>query len=56
MFVGEQHRGERWTDLMWQKGSVTIDKKGWGTFPVAEKSVSVWVDERAPGRERFGWL
>ncbi|KAK5661876.1 hypothetical protein OQA88_9984 [Cercophora sp. LCS_1] len=52
MFVGEQHAGEVWTDLLrWCPGQVVIDGKGWGEFPVAVRSVSVWVNRRAQERE-----
>jgi len=51
MFVGEHHAGEVWTDLLrWCPGRVIIDKTGWGEFPVAHRSVSVWVSETAQGR------
>lgn len=52
MCVGAKHRGERWTDLLrmtW--GVVEIDERGYGTFPVGPRAVSVWVDEKAQGRE-----
>jgi alpha-amylase len=52
MCVGAKHRGEVWTDLLkmtW--GRVEIDERGYGTFPVGPKGVSVWVSERAEGRD-----
>lgn len=52
MFVGQQHAGEQWTDILeWHSGSVTIDNRGWGIFPVSKMSVSVWVNSKAEGRE-----
>ena len=51
MFVGRRHAGERWTDVLrWCPGVVPIDADGFGVFPVACRSVSVWVSESAPGR------
>lgn len=52
MFVGEQHAGETWTDLLSevQGCSVVIDAKGWGEFLVKPRGVSVWVDVEAAGR------
>jgi alpha-amylase len=52
MHVGTQHAGEQWTDLMaWAWGHVAIDRDGWGVFPVGPRSVGVWADEHAEGRE-----
>ena len=52
MFVGARHAGEAWTDVLrWCPGRVIIDDAGWGVFPVAPRSVSVWVSESAPGRD-----
>ncbi|KAL2150430.1 hypothetical protein VTH82DRAFT_6993 [Thermothelomyces myriococcoides] len=52
MFVGKQHAGEIWTDLLkWCPGRVTIDEDGWGLFPVGHRSVAVWVNTQAVGRE-----
>jgi alpha-amylase len=61
MFVGKRHAGEKWTDVLegcttnntTSQPTITIDSKGYGTFPVLEMSVSVWVNARADGRERF---
>ncbi|KAL4780515.1 glycoside hydrolase superfamily [Aspergillus varians] len=45
MFVGRTHAGERWTDFLESRQeTVKIDRKGYGMFPVAEHSVSVWVN------------
>ncbi|GAD96909.1 alpha-amylase, putative [Paecilomyces variotii No. 5] len=55
MFVGKQHAGERWTDVLeWSSETVVIDNQGYGIFPVLAMSVSVWVNDRADGRDRFG--
>jgi alpha-amylase len=52
MFVGERHAGEVWTDLLrWCPGEVVIGADGWGVFPVGHRSVAVWVDAKATGRE-----
>ncbi|KAK4226314.1 alpha-amylase [Podospora fimiseda] len=51
MFVGTQHAGEVWTDLLkWCPGQVVIDSEGWGVFSVGHQSVSVWVNINAQGR------
>jgi len=60
MLVGKEHAGEVWTDVMgWvdgdgDKGSVEIDEGGYGLFPCAGISVSVWVNREAEGRDQFG--
>ncbi|GAQ10450.1 glucan 1,4-alpha-maltohexaosidase [Aspergillus lentulus] len=37
MFVGQQHAGEQWTDILeWHSGTVTIDSRGYGIFPVSK--------------------
>nr|UIX27107.1 NFAmy13B [uncultured fungus] len=55
MFVGRKHAGEHWTDILgWSKETVVIDGRGYGVFPVSARSVSVWVDAAAEGRDRFG--
>ncbi|PYH96683.1 alpha-amylase [Aspergillus ellipticus CBS 707.79] len=52
MYVGRQHARERWTDILdWCPRIVIIDKKGYGVFPVAAMSVSVWVNDAAEGRD-----
>lgn len=57
MFVGKSHAGEQWTDLLgWCRETVTIDERGYGEFPVSAKSVSVWVNAAAEGRDGFGRL
>lgn len=45
MFVGTEHAGQRWTDLLhgcW--GEVEIDQDGWGVFAVGPRSVTMWVN------------
>ena len=52
MNVGQQHAGERWTEILhWAWGEVVIDQRGWGTFPVGPRSVGVWVNAVAEGRK-----
>lgn len=54
MNVGRQHAGETWTDIMgWAWGEVIIDREGWGWFPVGPRSMGVWVNERAAGRDKM---
>lgn len=51
MYIGRKHAGEEWTDILdWCPGKVTIDRKGYGIFPVSAMSVSVWVNAAAEGR------
>ncbi|KAJ5266568.1 hypothetical protein N7478_009376 [Penicillium angulare] len=52
MYVGARHAGEQWTDILdWCVETVIIDHRGYGIFPVAAKSISVWVDNKAGGRK-----
>jgi alpha-amylase len=52
MFVGKRHAGEAWTDILkWWPGQVVIGADGWGLFPVGHRSVAVWVNAAATGRE-----
>ncbi|KAL2257995.1 hypothetical protein VTK26DRAFT_8862 [Humicola hyalothermophila] len=52
MFVGKGHAGEVWTDLLrWCPGQVVIDADGWGVFSVGHRSVAVWVNAEAEGRD-----
>ncbi|KAJ5551922.1 hypothetical protein N7461_006620 [Penicillium sp. DV-2018c] len=54
MFVGHGHAGEVWTDILgWRDDTVVINRCGYGVFPVAAMSVSVWVNFRAPGRNEL---
>lgn len=52
MFVGAEHAGQRWTDILrccW--GEVVIDEVGWGLFPVGPRSTAVWVSSTAENRQ-----
>ncbi|CAI7600870.1 unnamed protein product [Penicillium palitans] len=50
MFVGHRHVGELWTDILdWRDETVLINNCGYGVFPVAAMSVSVWVNSLAEG-------
>ncbi|KAL4861020.1 hypothetical protein BDV12DRAFT_208459 [Aspergillus spectabilis] len=52
MFVGQVHAGQQWMDILESRtGTVTINKKGYGVFPVAAYSVSVWVNSSAKCRD-----
>ncbi|KAJ6104934.1 hypothetical protein N7486_003623 [Penicillium sp. IBT 16267x] len=52
MYVGVKHMGEEWTDVLdWCIETVVIDHRGYGIFPVAAKSISVWVNNKAKGRK-----
>ena len=52
--MGKTHKGEEWTDILNRcVGIVIIDNRGCGVFPVAAKSVSVWVNDRAWGRKNL---
>jgi alpha-amylase len=52
MYVGRGHAREQWTDILgWHPGTVTIDKRGYGIFPVFAMRVGVWVNSAAEGRE-----
>ncbi|KAJ5557474.1 hypothetical protein N7494_001389 [Penicillium frequentans] len=52
MYVGVKHMGEEWTDILdWCIETVIIDHRGYGIFPVAAKSISVWVNDKAKGRK-----
>lgn len=54
MYVGARHAGEEWTDILeWCVETVLIDHRGYGVFPVAAKSVSVWVHRKAKGRNNL---
>lgn len=54
MYVGISHSGEEWTDILeWCIGTVFIDTRGYGVFPVSAKSVSVWVNNKANGRRKL---
>ena len=54
MFVGEEHKGEVWTDVLgWQTDEVTIGDDGFATFMCAGTSVSVWVNRDADERKQI---
>ena len=54
MCVGQQHAGERWTDILGRLKSVTlIDRNGRGVFPVRPRSLGVWVDALALNRAQI---
>ncbi|KAL4909835.1 hypothetical protein BDW74DRAFT_165194 [Aspergillus multicolor] len=54
MLIGRSHYGERWTDILENRAEkVTINKKGYGTFPVAAHSVSVWVNSSTGSRKNL---
>ncbi|KAI4176600.1 MAG: hypothetical protein LQ343_000891 [Gyalolechia ehrenbergii] len=55
MYVGQEHHGETWTDILgWEQSEVIINQDGWGCFPCPGVSVAVWVNEQAEGRDWFG--
>jgi alpha-amylase len=52
MYVGRQHAGEVWTDVLRQAwGEVVVDENGYGTFPAGPRGVTVWVNKEAKGRD-----
>ena len=54
MYVGREHAGEQWTDILgWCSRAVKINNKGYGVFFVSAMSVSVWVNAAAEGRRDF---
>lgn len=59
MFVGEEHIGTTWTDVLgWAREGdkakeVTIGQDGFGVFTCGETSMSVFVKKDAPGRDQF---
>ena len=61
MFVGREHAGETWTDILdlgmdrrlGVEKKVIIDWKGNGEFTCGSMSVAVWVRKDAPERELF---
>ncbi|RMZ76356.1 hypothetical protein DV738_g4969, partial [Chaetothyriales sp. CBS 135597] len=55
MFVGEEHKGEKWTDILgWEQREIEIGDDGFGVFPVGSVSVRVYADKNAKGRNLFG--
>lgn len=54
MYVGEQHAGEEWTDILrLTQGRVVIDERGRAKFPVQARSVGVWASSIALRREEL---
>ncbi|KAF2665293.1 thermostable alpha-amylase [Microthyrium microscopicum] len=54
MFVGELHAGEKWTDVLgWEQGEIEIGSDGFAEFRCPGVSVSVWVNSKAEGRDKF---
>lgn len=54
MHVGEMHAAEKWTDVLgWSQGEVIIGHDGFGEFTCGGCSVSVWVNSKAEGRDKF---
>lgn len=57
MFLGETRRGQRLMDLLeFAWGEVVIDGEGWGEFPVGPRTMSVWLNIQAAGREKIDEL
>lgn len=55
MYVGRARAGEKWTEVYGSCGNaITIDKYGYGKFGVGQKSLGIWVNQTAPGRDEFG--
>jgi len=54
MFVGFQHNGEFWIDILGDGGSeVIIQPDGFGVFEVAPHATAVWGSKTAAGRQRL---
>ncbi|EON96281.1 putative alpha-amylase protein [Phaeoacremonium minimum UCRPA7] len=54
MHVGEQHAGEKWTDVLgWSDREVEIGEDGFGEFVCGQTSVSIFVNKDAEGRDKF---
>ena len=54
MHVGEMHAGETWTDVLgWETREIVIGQDGFADFICPGTSVSIWVNKKAEGRERF---
>jgi alpha-amylase len=54
MNVGRDHAGEIWTDILGHsKTRVTISHDGLGLFHCPHNTVSIYVPERAEGRNQF---
>ncbi|ODN77445.1 hypothetical protein L202_04623 [Cryptococcus amylolentus CBS 6039] len=52
--VGQEHKGEKWTDVLgWYQGEVVIGDDGWAEFFSPPQSISIWTKTDARGREEF---
>ncbi|RMZ82365.1 hypothetical protein DV737_g2107, partial [Chaetothyriales sp. CBS 132003] len=55
MFVGEVHKGEKWTDILgWEQKEIEIGDDGFGLFPVGNVTLRIYVNKDAKGRDLFG--
>ena len=55
MFVGEVHKGEKWTDVLgWEQKEINIGDDGFGMFPCGSTSTRIYVNKNAKGRDLFG--
>ena len=54
MHVGEMHAGETWTDVLgWETREIVIGEDGFADFICPGTSMSIWVNKKAEGREKF---
>ncbi|EIW72207.1 alpha-amylase [Tremella mesenterica] len=52
--VGEDHKGEKWTDALgWYQGEVIVGDDGWAEFHCPPESISIWTKVDAKGRDEF---
>ena len=57
MAVGEMHASEIWMDILGnEEREIKITPDGYGMFPCASTSVSMWVNKNATGRDQLGKL
>ena|SRR5947207_1261349 len=57
MFIGSEHKGEVWTDVLgWEQSEVVIGDDGWTDFVCPSASCAVWVNKIAPQRDGLGAL
>ena len=55
MFVGEMHKGEKWTDILGcEQKEVEIGEDGFGVFAVGSCSVAIYARSDSQGRDLFG--
>lgn len=47
MEMGKPHVGNRFVDIYGQCGEVQVNQDGWADFPVADRSVSIWVSRES---------